>query len=245
MKEKKNIIIGISILIILIIGLVVGYTLLKKDDTKEDSIRFKEEYEELNDTVRESDGHSYNNVDIKEDNPIKYVSAKEAAKIIKEESGVMYIGAPWCPWCRNAVPVLFEAAKNNGVEKVYYVDLTEYRNVWEIVNGELVKSQKEKEGYYDLLNALDETLGNSTYKLKDENGIEYDTNEKRIYMPMVLGIKGGKIVETHVGTVTLDETQDKYSYLTETQKDELLSVYDKIVKSSISDGKCGLDDACD
>lgn len=166
MKEKKNIIIGISILIILIIGLVVGYTLLKKDDTKEDSIRFKEEYEELNDTVRESDGHSYNNVDIKEDNPIKYVSAKEAAKIIKEESGVMYIGAPWCPWCRNAVPVLFEAAKNNGVEKVYYVDLTEYRNVWEIVNGELVKSQKEKEGYYDLLNALDETLGSDTYKLK-------------------------------------------------------------------------------
>ncbi len=244
---KKRFIIKASVLIVLIIGMTVGCTFLKEDDVKEDSIKFKEEYEALNNTVRESDGQKYNNIDINEDNPIKYVTPKEATKIIKEESGVIYIGAPWCPWCRNAIPVLFEATKNNGVDTVYYVDLTEYRNIWEIVDGELVKSQKEKEGYYDLLNALDEVLGSSTYKLKDENGQEYDTNEKRVYMPMVLGIKGGKITETHTGTVTLNEGQDKYSALTETQKNELLNIYDKLVKSSIPEGKCGvgLDDACD
>jgi len=240
----KNFIIKISVLIILIVGITVGCT-SKKNETKDDGVKFKEEYEALNNTVRESDGQKYNNVDISEDNPIKYVTPKEAAKIIKEESALMYIGAPWCPWCRNAIPVLFETAKNNGLKKIYYVDLTEYRNIWEIVDGELIKSQKEKEGYYDLLNALDEILGSSTYKLKDESGKEYDTNEKRIYMPTVIGVKGGKIVGNIVGTITLNEDQNKYSPLTESQKNELAEKYDELIKKSMPEGKCGVEDACD
>lgn len=245
MKEKKNIFIIISVVVILALLLIGGYFLSKKEDSVEtDAIKFKNSYESLNDTIRESDGHKYNNVTISEDNPFIYVSAKEAARIIKEDRGVIYIGANWCPWCRNAVPVLIDAVKNNGVDKIYYVDLTEYRNVWEVVNGELVKTEKEKEGYYDLLNALDEVLGQETYKLKDEDGNSYDTNEKRIYMPMVLAVKGGKIIDTHVGTVDLVDGQDKYSYLNDTQKSELLSIYDSLVKQSLPNGLCK-EDACD
>lgn len=243
MKKKRNIIIGVIILIILIISLTV-YFLLKGEDVKSDGLRFKEEYESLNDTIRESDGQKYNNLEIESDNPIVYVSPKEASEIIEKQSGVIYIGANWCPWCRNAIPVLFEAAEKNNVNKIYYVDLTEYRNVWEIINGELVKTQEEKEGYYDLLNSLDEVLEENTYKIKDKDGKEFDTNEKRIYMPMVISIKGGKIVKTHVGTVSLNENQDKYSYLTDKQKNELFNIYDELIKLSISDGKCGID-ACD
>ncbi len=245
MKEKKKTIIGIAIAVIIIIGIVLGFFLINKEKPKTDSIKFKEEYESLNDTIRESDGQKYNNIEVPEDNPVKYVSAKEAANIIKNKSGVIYIGANWCPWCRNAIPVLLEAAKNNDTKTIYYLDLTEYRNVWEVVNGELTKSQKEKDGYYELLEALDEVLGTSTYKIKGEDGQEYDTLEKRIYMPMVIAVKGGKIADTHVGTVTLTDEQNKYSNLTKEQKTELLNIYDELIKSSIVDGKCNLDNACD
>lgn len=244
MKENKSVILITSIIIV-ILGIILGIIFLKKDNLETDAIRFKKEYESLNNTTRESDGHKYNNVNIDEDNPIVYVNAKEASDIIKNKSGVIYIGANWCPWCRNAISVLFESAKANNVDKIYYVDLTEYRNIWEIKNRELVKTQKEKDGYYDLLNSLDKVLGENTYKLKDEDGKEYDTNEKRIYMPTVLGVKSGKITETHVGTVKINEGQDKYSDLTDEQRNELLDIYNNLVKSTKSDGKCGLDSACD
>lgn len=246
MKNKKNILITIGVIILIcVIGVVIWLCFLKdnESDIKTDAVRFKESYESLNNTVRESDGADYNNVSIPEDNPYVFVSASEAARIIRAERGVIYIGANWCPWCRNAVPVLMDAAKKNKVNKIYYVDLTKYRNVWEVKDGELVKTTKEKEGYYDLLNALDEVLGEETYKVKGSDGTTYDTKEKRIYMPLVLSVKGGKIMSSHVGTVTLNEDQNKYSPLTKEQTSELLDVYDKLVKSSLPDELC--DEACD
>ena len=42
-------------------------------------------------------------------------------KIEQGESFMIYYGKPNCPWCIEAVPVLNEAAKENGAV-VYYVD---------------------------------------------------------------------------------------------------------------------------
>lgn len=82
----------------------------KRQINNTDAIKFKEEYESLNNTVRESDGAEYNNISIDEKNPIKYVDTKEALKVLKEETAIIYVGANWCPWCRNAIPVLFDVA---------------------------------------------------------------------------------------------------------------------------------------
>lgn len=241
-KKKRILMIG---LILILVGLVIGYFYLDNNGEKysEDALRIKEEYESLNDTVRESDGSNYNNVDIPLDNPIKYISADEASEIIKNKSGIILMGANWCPWCRNAIEVLIDSAKENNLDTIYYVDMNTVRNVWTVQDGELVKTQEEGEGYYNLLETLDSVLGDDNYIVTDDDGNEYDTGEKRIYMPMVVAVKDGNIIDTHVGTVTLDEGQTKYDKLTDSQYQELKDIYNTFIKS-ISNSTCSNDKEC-
>lgn len=243
MKLEKNLFLKAGLLLIVVVGICV-VMLNKKEVTNTDGIKFKESYESLNNTVRESDGATYNNVEIPKENPMKYVSAKETTEIIKNKTGILYIGANWCPWCRNAVEVLIDVAKKENLKTIYYLDLTEYRNVWEIKENKLVKTTEEKEGYYELLEALDEILGEKTYQLKDKEGKVYDTKEKRIYMPTVISINKGEIKSHHVGTVDLDEEQTKYSKLTEEQKKELESIYQKMF-DDVKNNVCSSGDYCD
>lgn len=240
MQKKKKIIL-ISLLLVLI-GVMVSF-LLWNTFKLTDGKKFKKEYESLNNTIRPSDGALYNTVTIPKNNPIKYISAKEATEIIKNKTGVIYFGANWCPWCRNAVEVLFDAANQNDLDTIYYVDMDLIRNIWELKDGKLIKTQKEQDGYYELLEALDEILGENTYVLKDEDGKSYDTGEKRIYMPLVVSIKNGNIMETHVGTVTLKEGQTKYDKLNQEQQKELLKIYNELIQS-ISSSSCTTEDIC-
>ena len=169
MNKKKTAIIGILLIILGICGCLyyskMDKDVLVYDETKE----IKEKYEALNGTVRESDKATYQNITIDETIEIDVLNAMEATKFIKEESGILFIGAPWCPWCRNALPVLMDVAKDNNMV-IKYLDITDIRNVYSIKDGKLTKTQKEGEGYYELLEALDSVLGDETYKLEDENG---------------------------------------------------------------------------
>lgn len=229
---RKKIVWAIVILIALCVGIGIFYLANQKSErTETDAIRFKKEYESLNDTVRDTDGAHYNNVKISEDNPIQYISALEAIDIIKNKTGIIYFGENWCPWCRNAVEVLFAAADQNDLETIYYVEPDTVKNLWEVHNGKLIKTQEEKEGYYALLEALDEVLSEDNYILKDEDGNLYDTGEKRIYMPFIIAVKNGNIIGSHSGTVSLNEGQTKYDKLTSEQYDELYEIYDQLIRS--------------
>ena len=236
--EKKNIII-IVIVLVALIGTLFAIFLLNNND----AIKFKKEYESLNNTKREGPDQTYHEVSIPKNNPMKYVSVKQATDIIKNKTGIIYFGGNWCPWCRNAIPVLIKSAKENELDKVYYVDMTTVRNVWEVKDGKLIKTQKEETGYYDLLKSLDSVLGKETFKVKDENGKEYDTKEKRIYLPFVVAVKDGKIADSHVGTVELDENQTAYDKLTKNQEKQLTKVYNKLI-DSINNATCNLDEKC-
>ncbi len=233
--NKRKIIIGIIILILILIILGIAYIYKNYD-----GIKFKREYELLNNTIREDDGEKYNAVSINLNNPMKYISAKEAIKVINNENAIIYFGANWCPWCRNAVEVLIESAEKYNVDTIYYVDMDKLRNIWEVKNGKLLKVQNEGDGYYDLLKSLDEVLDNDTYKIND-NDKEYDTKEKRIYMPFVIEVKNGNIVDFHTGTVDLKKKQSKYDKLTNSQKEELLNIYDKFMDDLTTTGKCNDD----
>lgn len=239
--KKETIIPTVLLCALTLIGCICVWN--KNKTNNEDAIKFKEEYEKLNGTIRESDGAKYNDINISKKNPIQYISALEAVDIIKNKTGIIYFGANWCPWCRNAIPVLFEAAEDMNLKTVYYVDMDKTRNVWQVVDGKLEKSQIEGKGYYELLESLDSILGEN-YTLKDENGKSYDTKEKRIYMPMVIAVKNGKIVKQHVGTVELDEEQTKYSVLTKEQHKELLKTYQALIRSMKTDGSCTDDEKC-
>lgn len=224
MKKKTIVFIGIILLVIL--GSLGGFFLLKSKPS-EDAIRFKNEYEALNGTIRESDGATYNSIEVKKNNPIVYVDAKETVeKVLESDKAILYIGAEWCPWCRNAVPVLFEVAKKYSVSKIYYLNLDEEKDSFEIQNGKLVKTKEGSDGYYELLTKL--SLHLNDYVLKDSNGKEYPTNEKRVYMPTVYAIKDGEIVGSHVGTTTLNEGQTKYDAMTKEQHDKVYSIYNEL-----------------
>ena len=244
MKDKKIILASAAALIALLI--VGGFLTFKKPEKEEnkptptaDAIKFKEEYEKLNGTIRESDGATYNSITIPEDNPIKYVDAKGALEVLKNETAIIYVGADWCPWCRNAVPVLIDAAKDTNMKTIYYLNLDQEKDAFEVQNGKLVKTVNGTDAYYELLDFLKDHL--KDYKIT-QDGKEYDTKEKRIYMPFVIACKNGKVEDTVSGTVSLDEGQTKYDKMTDKQTKEVYKNYVDLIKKVIPDGKC--DDDC-
>lgn len=197
-----------------------------------DGEKFKEEYEKLNGTTRESDGATYNEVSIKAQNPIKYVDCAEALEVLDKPEAVLYVGAEWCPWCRNAVPVLLEVAESFGTRELYYLNLDAEKSTFEVKDGELVQTKRGSEDYYKLLDKLSSQL--KDYVLT-KDGKKYPTGEKRIYMPDVYGIKDGQIVARKSGTVSLDEGQTKYSPLTAAQKKTLRQDYQSLFKAVYGD----------
>jgi len=243
MKNKKIILTSLCALIALIA--IGGVVLLKKPEVKKvekpttDALKFKEEYEALNNTVRESDGANYNNVTIDEHNPIKYVDSKKALEVLKNETAIIYVGADWCPWCRNIVNILFEVAKDMNVETIYYLNLDDEKDAFEVKDGKLVKTVNGTDSYYELLDFLKDNLRDYTIT---SDGKKYETGEKRIYMPFVIACKNGKVEGTKSGSVTLDEGQTKYDKLTKKQEKQVYNDYvDLFKKIYASDGTCDED----
>ena len=125
-------------------------TIEKKDkEEKTDAIKFKEEYESLNGTIREKDGQTIRTIKIDEENPIVYATAEEIVKKIeKKETFAVYFGFSDCPWCRSVLPTLIEVANDLKISKIYYVDVKEIRDVL-VVEDEKIKTEKEgKEGHW-------------------------------------------------------------------------------------------------
>ena len=59
------------------------------------------------------------------------------------------------------------------------------------------KTSNGTAGYYKLLNKLTKYL--EDYYLTDDSGKKYFTDEKRIFMPLVLGISKGNIISINTG----------------------------------------------
>lgn len=160
---KKKVVIGIILLILLIGGIAGGSLYYYKSKDKDqinikDAVKFKEEYEKLNNTVRVSDKMTYKKIEISSNNPIKYIDTVKAQDVLKEDKAILYIGAAWCPYCRNAVNVLFDVAKKFDVKTIYYLNLDDEKDIFEIQDGKLVKTKNGTEGYYKLLDTLKDHL---------------------------------------------------------------------------------------
>ena len=209
---KKNIII-LSIIVVIALVIAILFFLLNNKGMS-DGERFKQEYEELNDSHLE--------VKIDSDNMIKYIGLEEAIDIIKNDTGVIYFGYPSCPWCRNAVPVLLDAASSTSLDTIYYVNAYNIRDVKELDDdGNIVTINEGDRLYDDLLKVLDDIL--DPYTLTLDNGEVIDLGEKRLYVPMVLFVKDGEVVSYHLSTV--DSQEDPSISLNDSQRDELYNIY--------------------
>jgi len=192
-----------------------------------DAIKFKNEYETLN-NKENNHGKKYLNLNIDTNNNIKYASFKEIENILTQENGVIYFGFPECPWCRNIIEPLLKASEETELSKIYYFNAYEIRDQKQLnENNEIITKKEGTEEYKKLIEIMYDELG-------EYEGLNNKTI-KRLYFPTIVFVKDGKIINTHIGTI--DEQEDPYTPLTQKQKDTLKNIY-KTYMLEIKDTKC-------
>lgn len=221
--SKKTIIMIILVIVVIVAAIVTLYFCLNKDT---DNIKFKKEYESLNSSDR------YIDVKIPEDNNVKYASFDDIMDVLDSGTGIIYFGFPECPWCRNALPVLLKAAKDNEVSNFYYYNARSIRDEKALKDGKIVTNKKGTDEYYKLLDKLSDVIG--PYQGLNDDSI------KRLYFPTAVFVMGGKIVGFHVGTV--DSQEDPSKHLTSKQEKELLDIYDENIEKIY--GVCDTEKSC-
>jgi len=243
MNKKNLIILGIVGVIILILSIFLMVN-LTRNKTESDAIKFKEEYEALNGEKNTSD-KEYKKLSIEENNPIKYATYDELLDLIDNKTGIIYLGFPECPWCRSALPVLLDAVKDNKIDTIYYMNIKNERDSYVVKDGKLTHSVdkdgnkiKGTEGYFKLLEALDEHLDDYVVTSDDK---EYEVGEKRIYAPSVIFVREGKVLNIQVSTV--DSHLDPYESLTKKQYQELYDIFNDSI-NDIYSSTCSTDTAC-
>lgn len=234
-EKKKYLIRGIILLIIGIAGLIFGiYNVTHKDntDTKEeitDAIKFKDEYESLNGKTNDN-GKEYLEIEIEEDNPVKYITFNELMDVLDSGTGIIYFGFPECPWCRNALPVLLDAIKDKDINEIYYFNAHDMRDEKKLENNQIITTKEGTDEYNKIVEKLYDYL--DVYE-----GLNDDTI-KRLYFPNVFFISNGKVVGNHMSTV--DSQEDPYVKLDDEQYNELKNIYldniDKVYNYKCNDG---------
>ena len=183
-----------------LIAFVLVFTVTACNNKKDNSsaLAFKEEYEALN-GKENANGKVHRTLNISEDNPYIKVTPKEIVdKIEKGDTFYLYVGDPLCPWCRSVLEKSIEVAKENGVDKIYYIDIWDdegteiLRDKYEFVDNKLTKTVDGTKEYYKLLEAFNSVLRD--YTIVDSNNETVEVGEKRIYAPNYFFIKDGKVV---------------------------------------------------
>ncbi len=141
--------------------------------TKTDAELFSEEYESVS-----------------KDNLFEYKTIDETINILKNGTGVIYIGYPECPWCVEYVPMLNDVAKSYGISEINYLNIKEDR-------------ADNTEKYQEIVSLLSEYLG-------------YDADgNHRVYVPSVVVVVNGEIKgfddETSYDTKGFSEPSDYWT----------------------------------
>ena len=219
---KKYIILIISFIICLILSIFINNYLDNNSNYTEDELKFKEEYEGINNEEWEIDGYKGNYLDISipKNNLIKYATNDSIVDLLSKGTQVIYFGNAKCNWCRSAITVLIDAAKEDNLNEIYYYDFFSLRDAYEEgSNKDLVKL------YDDIISRLDSFID----KTFDENSKV--AGKKRLSAPTVVIVSNGKVEDVHYKTV--DSHVDYNKDLDSDQKEELKNIYkdmfDKLV----------------
>lgn len=119
----------------------------------------------------------------------------------QKKSGFVYVGFEGCEWCQRAVPVLDRLAKEKNTA-ISYLNLD---------------TQDLESNEYQQFKALI-----SSVLPEGKNG------EKRLLSPLVLAIKNGEIVGSHISLIDGFKINSETDNLNEDQFNELLKIYEKM-----------------
>lgn len=213
----------IKILMLVTLLLLVGCTNKFNWTETSDSLKFKKEYESLN-GEKNASGNEYLKIEVPSANPIKYLTIEETLGFLENGTGILYFGRPGCPYCRSTINSLFEFAKENEVETIYYYNPEEIRN-------------EETEEYKIILEKLDEFLKVDISSQKEEDN-DFDPTLKRLAVPDVYFINKGRVVRNY------NESRSEFrNELTKEQVKEMKKIYsdlysDYIDALSMCDEEC-------
>lgn len=234
--KKSSVVI---IVLVTIFSIFVGYNcfLDSSDHINKDAQKFKDEYENLNNKTNEKNNKKFQEVEISKSNVIKYSSYDEVEEVLKNGTGVIYIGTPECPSCRNIVPVLLRSSEEVELDTIYYLNVENDRDLLILDNNKkIITEKKGSKQYYNLVKSLDSIL--DEYILTSIDGDEVKTGNKRINDPLVIFVKDGKIIYFYKDT---NKDIDPYKPFSDRQSEELLLEYIKymgVVSGSICDETC-------
>lgn len=226
-KNQKTLIFLILTIFIITIGICVFLIYSSKTNKTLDSEKFKNEYESLNGKQYLNSNNEYIdylNVSLPKDNLYVYKNTNEIINIIKNKTGLIYVGNAENPSCRNIVSVLNDAATETKLENIYYLNIENIRSSYEVVNGEtqlLIRGSKE---YYELIELLDDYL--QYYTIIDDDNKSYNIGEKIINSSTVLVVKEGKILAFHENTI---EGLAKNEKLNDQEKEQLKKIYKEMI----------------
>lgn len=230
MDKDRKMFIGIILLLLMfmvMIGIIAFKDKKEENIINTDAISFKNEYESLNNVVREKDGRTIKEISIDANNPVDILTEEEAITLLESGTGIIYFGFPDCPWCRNMLPVLLQTLNNMSIDRLYYLNIGSIRDTLALGEKNKVEVKEEgTKGYYRILELLDSVL--EPYYLTSEDGKKIDTKEKRLMAPTVVFVKEGKVVDIHVGTV--ESQTNGYDDLTQEQQEELSSRFMELIR---------------
>lgn len=241
MDKDRKLFIGIILLLftfMILIGIIAFHDKKEENIENGDAISFKNEYESLNNVVREKDGRTIRELSIDKDNPVDILTEEEAVNLVESGTGILYFGFADCPWCRSMLPILLRTLNNMSIDRLYYLNIKNMRDTLALGEKNKVEVKEEgTKGYYKLLELMEEVL--EPYYLTNEDGKKIDTKEKRIMAPTIVAIKNGKITDIHVGTVASQESG--YDDLTNEEQEELSNRFLKLIET-VYEVDC--DEAC-
>lgn len=229
---------------ILIICLVVLATFgcFKKEETLTDAMKFKQEYESVN-GKENSSGKTIRTINIDAENPIVYATAGDIVKMIdNEESFVVYFGFSTCPWCRSMVETLIKTAKDLNINKIYYVDVLDIRDVKAVDTNDkdIITTKEGSEDYMKLIQRLGNVL--EDYTLTNSKNKQVSAGEKRIYAPNVVTIIKGSAKKLTSGISELET--DSYMPLTDEMLTDSYNQIKEVLDVYKEDSACGATSAC-
>ena len=113
------------------------------------------------------------------DNRFVFASAGEVLEKFESGSGLIFLGFQQCPWCQQLAPIVDEAVKAEGLDKIYYLDIRHARETNDDTYKKLVEKLKP-------------------HLRTDESG------QPRVYVPDVTALKDGHIVGHFLQETTAD-----------------------------------------
>ena len=145
-------IVSIILFILLLVGFVYVGKLNFKTDEPTDSEKFVQEHEQVSD-----------------DNLFTYINSQDAYSYIKSSNVIMLFGVADNDFVGHYAKMLDEVAKDVGIEKIYYYDITQDR-------------EDKNATYESITNYLDDFL------------MTLDDGTRNIYGPTLVIKKDGKII---------------------------------------------------